>query len=330
MCSISSCYKESENFRCVREPLFDFKNECKNLKDIDIYKRINPETYVGDKLKTPTYSPVNTDLIAYIKQGRKLVIYNKETKQEVFESTELGLITGKPDWSENNVICVTTYQSEQVHFLDVDAMQFESVRLGNIKGVEWFNSAEIIYFQHEGRLGHYVLKYDYYDKILDTVLDDAGEILSSSNGYNRKNNQKFSKSKLNYNYFEHQSQMLDELWGSLDIKTEFIVWHPIHPRIYYTRENGLFYYDYDREKEIRVKKNCDSWYYISFDFTPDGNKIIAELHQKWVDEIPEPLKPNATKEGGRLKDDWYYINSHIVEFDLDGCNEKVIIEGEME
>lgn len=72
---------------------------------------------------------------------------------------------------------------------------------------------------------------------------------------------------------------------------------------------------------VRVKKNCDSWYYTSFDISPDGEKISAQLSEKWIDKAPDGWRGSGIRK-------WYYFTTHLVEFDLNGCNEELIIEGE--
>lgn len=319
------CRKNSESFRCVSEPLFDLKNECKSLPDVTIVPRIPPETHLGDGLKFPTYSSLNSGKIAYVRNVQELVVYDVGERVIDYESGTVGLITSKPDWGSNDMICFATLQSGQIHVFSPSTKQIESIQLGKARDLEWLNEEEVIFFQDQGKYGWHLLKYNYLSKELDTVLADVTDILTTSDSYNKKFGKILVQDHIDFKYFDLNTNTYHEgRYNTQEDELSFSLWHPFYHRVYYLQRDGLYYYDYSDQQEVRVKKNCDSWYYSSFDFSPDGERIMAVLHQKWMGKGPEGLYPDSEK------DDWYYTNSHLAEFQLDGCNEQIVLEGESE
>jgi len=320
--AFNSCQPDNDPEIEPTDPPTDLEYVCEPLPIFTPELRLQPYTHIGNRYATPTFSPLDSNMIAMEKYSGYLLIYDIGKQELVYESEDLGFITGKPDWGENNIICFPNLQSDLVYFLDIDGFTLTRVSLGSTKYTEWLNDSTIIFFQDGGRYGWHLLTYNYFSGEVATLVADAGNLLTSTDSYNKKYGKILIATEANMAYYNiFTNTFHDGPYSGSTEKPLFSVWHPRGDRVYYLKSSGFYYYDYTTESEHSIKESCDTRYYHSFDISKDGNTVIAELHQQWIDKAPEAHQYEE------INGMWNYYNTHIVTFGLDGSNEKIVLEG---
>lgn len=151
---LASCRKDSETFGCVSERLFDLKNECQSLREVSTADlRFNPTSSISDLIENPSYELSNPNRIAYIKNEKYLVLFDKTTGKAEFESQELSTITSRPDWSENGIICFSSIPTGQIYFFDTKTSEWSTIPARGSKSASWINTEEIVFAVNQGRYG---------------------------------------------------------------------------------------------------------------------------------------------------------------------------------
>ncbi|MBI1184429.1 hypothetical protein GC194_09165 [bacterium] len=328
---LPSCDKTSINGPRPREPHFDLKDECHSL-NLPLNNLGFEYFQTGVRYDQPHFNPHNPDEILYHIRGEneknRVEVYNIKTGAK---RTLLELQSGtlEIDWGRAGWIAISNYRD--MYLIKEGGTELRTISVPEEPGYscaepDWNPDGTVVGFPFGGdNLGLYgmYLLFDISTDELDTfnsyvdVLNYTRPLAWSSQNkmyivlpYNASD-KSFGIGCVDMTNLQIELIFKNEedkriRWAKPGIGVDDVQWSPGGDRLY-TTGGPIFCYPMYEDKEIRIKKQCDSRYYEHIAISPDDSKIVVVR----VDvDRPNPLK-NKLVETHTL-----YI------MDIDGKNER--------
>lgn len=287
----------------------------------------------GLQYKAPCYNPNNSNEFIYIEElideTAQLVIYNCVTKEKKVIVNDSVNDVSQPNWVRHSLVA---YNSG-LHVYVVNLAGADNTKVGN--GVkswfpEWIHDDNVLTFVNfyssddnfNDAEGVNQATYNFISNTIDTFTiqyndDNIGILGLGASGID---NDYFTILRMG-SYFDNLKLALinsttHNVLNLVDISETMhmgdilcVQWHPNNHEIYFTHWYGNMYkVDIETGISTVVLESCDSKWYNRFSISPDGTKMLVE-------------KVNCVFNGLAI-----YMNSTIVEYNIDGSGEKVILE----
>lgn len=333
-----SCLRrETEKFGCLNEERFDFKNECKSIKEPEVISetgiapRVAPQSSLGIVFRHVKFNPLNNSEISFFELGDEnsenhsnFYLLDIPSGQKVLFEHIQGLVNYSWD-DQNNLFFPLGNGLMKINKV-TEVIQKIGIP-GEVIHPSWIlNTNEIgLGWDGDGVASFlYYLTYDFDAGVLDTfnAYHEIGGFPTNLSWTKDRIVNAFMDDKglAYYDPVKNEKTLLVSYrtMRNDDGRVTRFKWHPDGKRLYYCiPDGGIFYTSIGDKKEVCVKESCGNWLYTDFDISGDGSQIVAVHQERWSESPPDGFS--------QFFDSWIYSRETVRLMDIDGCGERTIL-----